>query len=208
MDLTTDLINYICNPGLISIGARTITGTSDTSTEATNCAAMYETVRDAELRERIWGCTKKRDSLDYDSNFNPVDDDWDYRYALPDDYLYMIRLEYDKDFTVESGYILTNEKNSDDQINILYVQKADVTDTDEVNAEIARFDSTLRNVLGKRLVAEIAQSITDKRVKQEQAWMLYDKALEAAALANAYEDRHERENRTETESSWITSRLG
>ncbi len=252
MDLTDDLIAKIFNPGLISIGARKLTSTSDTSNEADLCKAMYEVVRDAELRERIWNCTKKRVALDVDAT--TPNDTWDYRYALPEDCLYVVGLEYDANFTIESGYILTNEQNLDSQINILYVQKANtsyaawVTSTayvigdlviesdtnyvcieshtsgtfatdlaadkwelstiDDVDTEVARFDSTLRNVLAKRLAAEISKVITKNRTEQEQAWGLYDKALDGAALANAYEDRHDRENRTETESSWITSRLG
>lgn len=206
MDLTDDLIEYICNPGLISIGARTITATTDTTNEAVLCKAMYETVRDAELRERIWGCTKKRDGIAVDAT--DPDYDWEHRYSIPSDCLYIIELENDAPFTPESEYILTDEKNSDDEINLLYIQKADVTSGTAVDAEIARFDSTLRLVLGLRLVATIAKNITKNRTEQAQAWEMYHMALEKAALANAYENRHGRENRTETESSWITSRLG
>ncbi len=209
MNLTGELVSYICNPALISIGARLLTGATDTSNEADLCRAMYEQVRDAELRERIWNCTKKRDALTVDET--EPNHDWDYRYALPDDCLYVIELEDDADFTVESGYILTNECNSDSEINILYVQKAAVAgegSEEAVNAEVARFDSTLRNVLAKRLGAELAKALTKHRTEQEQAWGLYDRALDGAALANAFEDRHDRENRTETESEWITSRQG
>lgn len=206
MELTNNLITYVCNPGLASIGARILTGTSDASNEAVLCKTLYEPVRDAELRERIWGCTKKRTALTADGT--APNHDWDYRYAVPSNCLYLIGLENDADYTIESGYILTNEKNSSNQINILYVQKADVSDSAAVDAELSRFDSTLRNVLAKRLVAEASKSITKKRSEQEQAWGLYDKALEAAALANAYENRHERENRLEPKSKWITSRLG
>lgn len=252
MDLTADLISYICNPGLISGGARTLTGVSDTSTEADLCKAMYETVRDSELRSKIWNCTKKRIALDVDGT--TPNHQWDYRYEMPEDCLYIVELEDDKDFTIEGRWILTNESNSDDQINILYVQKADVnftawltstsysvgdyvindstnyvclvahtsgtfatdlaadywetTDIEDIDTEIARFDSNLRNVLGKRLFAEISKHLTEKRTEQEQAWGIYDKAIDEAVLANAFEDRHDRDNRTETESTWISSRRG
>ncbi len=252
MDLTEKLIQYICNPGLIGIGARIIESVDDTSNEADLCRAMYENVRDSELRERIWNCTRKQLTLDVDSETPTYK--WDYRYLIPSDSLYIIELEDDRDFTIKSGYILTNEINSLNQINIEYVQKADLTYTawvtgteysagalviessinylclvphtsgtfatdltaeyweisavDDIDTELSRFDSTLKNVLAARLGAVLSKSLTKKRSEQEQAWSLYDMMLDKAFLANAYEDRHERENRKETESSWITSRRG
>jgi hypothetical protein len=252
MNLTANLITYICNPALVGIGARILTGITDTSNEADLCKAMYELVRNAELRERIWNCTRKQLPIDVEAT-EPVYD-WSYKYAIPEDCLYIIELEGDKDFTVKSRFIYTDEKNSDDQINIEYVQRADTTYTawvtstlysagayviqssmnykclvshtsgtfatdlaagkweistiDDIDTEIARFDSSLKTVLAARLGAVLSKSLTKHKTEQDQAWQLYDFMLDKAFIANAYEDRHGIENGREDESSWITSRRG
>jgi len=206
MELTTDFINKIANPALIGIAARILTGTDDDSNQADLCKAMYETVRDTELRERIWNCTRKQIAIDV-AVTEPVYK-WSYKYAIPEDCLYIIELEDDKDFTIKSGFIYTNEKNADDQINIEYVQKADVEDTDELDLELDRFDAGLKRVMAARLGAELSKTLTDKPEDQVRAWNFYEMMLDKAALANAFEDRHDRVNRIKEESTWITSRLG
>ena len=111
MDLTTTLIEKIFNPALDRISAKSLTGITDTSDEAKKCKANYESVRNAELRERIWGCTKTRILLTVDSTA-PIGDDWDYRYAEPTGSIYIISMADDDLFTIESGYILTNSSDS------------------------------------------------------------------------------------------------
>lgn len=252
MNLTADLITHICNPGLIGIGARRLEAITDTTNEADLCKAMYESVRDSELREHIWNCTRKQIAIDVEVS-EPVYG-WSYKYAIPEDCLYIIELENDADYTRKSGFIYTNEKNSLNQINIEYVQKADtsytawVTSTlynagahvinsginykclvthtsgtfatdlaagdwelstiDDIDTEIARFDSGLKAVLAARLGAVLSKLLTKHKSEQQQAWDLYEMMLDKACIANAYEDRHGTENGKESESSWITSRHG
>jgi hypothetical protein len=205
MDLTTTLIEKLFNPALDRISAKSLTGVSDTSNEADKCKANYESVRNSELRERIWGSTKKRALLTVDGA-SPIGDEWDYRYAEPTDSIYIINIQDDDLFTVESGYILSNTKDKNDQILVKYVQAADISSGSALDAEILRFDAGLLNVMIARMAATLALTISKKRSSREDAWILYERALNSAKLANAYEDRNERDERTEQESDWIISR--
>lgn len=205
MDLTANLISKILDPALISIAEKELSGTSDTSNRATKCKKLYESVRNAELYERIWLCCRTLTTLTKDGT-DPDHQIWDYRYALPSDSNYIISLENDEDFTVESGYILTNYTDSSDQTGVVYIQIADVSSTSAIDAELARWDAGLINVMIARMATALALSLKKQKSTREMAQSVYEDALDKAFMANAYEDRHERHNRDEQESSWTSCR--
>ena len=189
MDLTQTLVEEICNPAIRSIGAKKIPPATPNAnmTEVTLCQDLYKSVRDSEIRERIWSCTKKRATLTKEVT-DPDYWDWEYQYALPTDCALVISLEYNYVYSIESGYIYTNAKDGDDQIDIKYVQFADTTSGTAVDTEIARFDFGLKNVLAKRLAAEMCPTIAP--AKEATAWVKYNDALASAMISNSFEDLH------------------
>lgn len=205
MDLTAILIAKIFNPALSSISAKSLTGITDTSTEAVKCKENYESVRNAETRERIWTCTKKTILIDVDAT-EPVDEIWDYRYLEPTDSNYLISLFGDDDFTIESGYILTNSIDVNDQVGARYVQIADIDTGSALDEEVTRWDSGLINVMILRMAATLSLALSKKSSTREGAWVLYDRGLNSSMLANDFEDRHDRVHRTEEETPWISKR--
>lgn len=206
MDLTETLIEKILNPALVSIAEPELTGVLDTATAATKCKTIYESVRDAELRERIWTCCKTGVLVTKDAT-DPDDPVWDYRYGIPTGAAYIIGLHEDEDFTIESGYILSNYTNEDDQVYVRYIQSADVSSGTAIDAEITRWDGGLRNVVIYRMGAFLATALKKRASSVERAFALYQEALDNAGLANAYEDRHDRHNRHDEDGSWIAGRF-
>jgi len=206
MDLTATLIEKIFNPALVKIAEKVLTGVSDTSTQADKCKIVYELTRNTELRERIWNSTVKRVMITKDGT--DPEYKWDYRYLEPSDSIYIISVKDDYDFTIESGYIKSDYTDSSNQLGVKYVQAADITSGTALDAEVTRWDTGLLNVMVCRVAAELAMVLKKKQSSQEKAWALYERALEKSAIANDFEDRHDRHNRNEEESSWVSCRGG
>lgn len=125
---------------------------ADTSTEAIQCHTHYEQTRDALLRSFEWSFARDRAALS--AHTDTPDFEWDYKYALPADYLRLV-YNYTTDDsqqigdrpTIEGNFILTN----DDEVEIVYIRK--VTDPNEFDA---LFVECLVLSLAKKFVPAIA----------------------------------------------------
>jgi len=84
--MTTDV--QICNTALVQVQRRTITDLADGSSEAADCAAIYEETRLRMLRMHTWNWAIKRQKLARESD-TPVFGE-DYQYQLPSDYLRLV----------------------------------------------------------------------------------------------------------------------
>lgn len=205
MDLTQTLVDEICNPAIRSIGAKKIPTPTTDMTEVTLCQDLYKTVRDSELRERVWACTKKRAAVTKEAT-DPDHYDWAYQYAFPSDCALLLSMEHNYLFAVESGFFYTNVTDGSDQIRVKYVQFADTTSGTAVDAEIARFDFGLKNVLISRLAIALTPTLAPR--KKQEAEFNYEKALNTAMISNCFEDLKDILDRTIDDPPCITERWG
>ncbi len=137
----------ICNLALNKLGAGTITSLSGASKQALACNANYELVRDLMLRAHTWNFSIARVEL-AESVDGPLYE-FSHRYALPSDALRVISMENpEREFRVESGFLLTNEPN----VNILYTRRT---------TDPAKFDPLFIDALATRLAAEMAIDLAD-----------------------------------------------
>ena len=129
----------ICNMALGRLGALRIDDVeNDSSLQTIQCRLHYEQTRDALLRSHKWRFASAREELD---TTDTPDFEWDYAFALPDDFLAMRSIYEDRfsdenlrTYALEGLLLLTNESS----MEIRYIKK--VTD-------VTKFDPLFVNVL-------------------------------------------------------------
>lgn len=177
----------IINIGLIALGEPSIISIDDATKPARTMKALYEPMRDAELRKNRWSFAMKRVSLSALSS--APDWGYDYQYQLPSDCLrldmikdsYVVpnldnyRQQEDLHYTVEGRRILTNEAAP---LSIRHIYR--VTDTNE-------FDALFAVALGKRLAFEACETITQSSQKKQIIMQEYTMALRDAVKVGAIE---------------------
>jgi hypothetical protein len=165
----------ICNSALQRVGATTISSLSDTSPEAKACNVVYDSNRRDELRKYKWNFAITRAVLNVAATAPAFG--YAYRYALPADCLRVLRSnDYDLDWQIEAGYILTN--NDATTINLRYIK--DITDP-------ALFDSSFYNVIAVALAIDINERLTQSNTKRDLLMREYREALMDARRVNAFE---------------------
>lgn len=162
----------ICNGGLIKLGADPISSLSEDVKNARLCNARYEFLRNEVLESHPWVFATKiaeLASVVWTSN-----NEWQYKFALPTDYLQMQRGEdWKQDFEVFDGYLYANES----PIKIKY--------TAEITAA-SRFSTVFAECLSWRIAAELAYAITNSNTVAEQMMKAYMLALKEARYADAH----------------------
>ena len=135
----------ICSNALLKLGSRAISSFTDGTDTATLCANIYPEARNSLLRTSLWNFAMKRVQLAAEAA-TPA---WEYSYqhVLPGDYLRLIQVEDEFEYTIESGRILTNVT----PINITYVFR---------NEDAATYDSLFVELLTQKMVAELAYAVT------------------------------------------------
>lgn len=165
----------ICNSALQRVGATTISSLSDTSPEAKACNVAYDSNRRDELRKYKWNFAITRAVLSVAATAPAFG--YSYRYALPADCLRVLRPnDYDLDWVVEAGYILTN--NDATTINLRYIK--DITDP-------TLFDSSFYNVAAVSLAIDINERLTQSNTKRELLLREYKDAVADARRSNSFE---------------------
>ena len=179
----------ICNLALQRLGAKTISSLSDDSTAARECNRAYAHARDSELRAHPWSFARTRASLAADS----TDPAFGYakQYTLPSDYLRLLPTRDQQDFQIEGGKILTDDGAP---LKVVYLKR--VTDPNQ-------FDQLFVDLLVARIARDLAEKITQSKIKIEIAQSLYEELRKEARRVNAFE-RPALEPPTD---SWITARL-
>lgn len=81
----------VCNQALALLGDYQITGLNEASKQARLCNFWYPRVTRMVLEEHNWNCAKHQATLAKIAGASPVG--WTYAYALPDDFIRLIRLE-------------------------------------------------------------------------------------------------------------------
>jgi hypothetical protein len=193
----------IANRALTKLGATRITSITENSKGARVMNAIYDTVRQAELRKRNWSFALARTSLPKLG----AAPDWGYanQYQLPTDYL---RLTQVNDiYVVPSLAAYVNQDNSPYAIEgrailtdfgaplkIRYVR--DITDT-------GLFDALFVEAFASKLAYEACEEITNSNTKREAAANDYKACIRDAGMTNAIE----RPPQSIPDDSWTMGRL-
>lgn len=182
----TDIINR----ALSKLGEPRIANADTANTKpARVMAGMWDNVKDAMLQSYPWKFAATRAALAADLTTPAYG--WDYEYSLPSDYLAIIEIKDNPDYTIENGKILINEAGP---LYIRYIRR--ITNT-------GQFHALFNEALASRLAYEGADEITDSNTKKEAA--LRDLNL---AVTQAYQiDAIEVPPEELPEDDWITARL-
>jgi hypothetical protein len=178
----------ICNLALTKLGSERILSLSDNNKQARTLSAIYDELRDDELRRHLWNFAMTRTSLPADAA-TPA---WgfDFQYSLPaaclrlvqvnDLFLPLGRSDYSDilgvPFQLEGRKILTDLSAP---LKIRYLQR--ITDTN-------LHDPSFNNVLATRLAMEACEDITQSNTKKESLRGDYRDAIAAARSADALEN--------------------
>jgi hypothetical protein len=180
----------ICNRGLQKLGADRITSLTQDSRNARSCNALYETVRDAELRNHPWSFAVKRIVLAPDVTAPAFD--YDYAFTLPSDCLRILPPnDHYLDWQVEDGAILTNYG---DTLNLRYLCR--VTDPN-------KFDALFLEALACRIAVELCEELTQSNQKAQGIRDDYRQIIRDARRTNAMEKMSD----DPPEDPWVTARL-
>lgn len=162
----------IVNVALARIGEDAITSIDGSDATSILAKQVWEYVLDEVLCAHNWGFAKKRYALAVDATA-PVGGDYDYRYALPSDYLKAIKIYPSlTDFVIEAGYLLTNYDNSNNDLVVHYIRR-------EINP--AMFSPHFIAALAWRLAGEMAfRILRESSNVQDRCMNMYDAFLTRA----------------------------
>jgi hypothetical protein len=187
-------VTSICNLALARIKAPSITSISEDTNQGRLCNIMYEPCRDACLEAHPWNFAIKRATLASDAT--APNHEFDYRFAVPDDFLRLVRTGIEAEgyddiaYRVENGFILINEST----LEIEYIAK--ITDPNVYSA-------TFIDMLAQRLAAELAIPFADNANLAQSMWQIYDTKLREARLSDAQQGTP----REYSAGPWLTARL-
>lgn len=147
----------ICNMSLARLGSTRINDFGDAtenSVQAIHCRTHYEQTRDALIRSHWWRFASDRKVLSQDDT-DPVGDEWDNQFILPNDFLAMKSIyenrfsdENYRSYALEGQRLLTNEST----MEIRYIKKVtNPTEFDPLFVEVLVLQLALKLVapLGK-----------------------------------------------------------
>lgn len=181
----------ISNRALQKLGAARITSLSESSSEARACNAVYEILRDAELRAHPWNFATARAQLSADSippAFGKANS-----FNLPVDCLKVREDDVNtlnKDWLIEGRKILTDEGGP---LNLRYTKKVE---------DVSLMDPLFQEVLSCRMAIEMCEELTQSNSKKESLKDDYKNAVREARRSNAIE----RIAQQPPEDEWVTVR--
>lgn len=181
----------ISNRALQKLGAARITSLSENSSEARSCNAVYEILRDAELRAHPWNFASKRISIAADAvtpDFGKANS-----FQLPTDCLKVLEDDVNslnKDWLIEGRKILTDEGGP---LYLRYTRRV---------TEVSEMDPLFMEALSCRMAVEMCEELTQSNSKKESLKDDYKNAIREARRSNAIE----RIAQQPPEDEWVTVR--
>lgn len=135
----------ICSNALLKLGSRAISSFTDGTDMSTLCANIYPEARDSLLRTHVWNFSIKRVQLAAEVT-TPA---WGYTYqhVIPGDFIRLIEVEDEYDYTLENGRILCDYT----PLNIAYVYRNETT---------TEYDTLFVELLTQKMIAELAYAVT------------------------------------------------
>ena len=193
----------IANLALTKLGALPIAALSDDSRAARTLAAIYDAVRDAELRDRPWKFAMARAELPAQAEAPGFG--YARQYVLPGDCLRLEQVgegygafslaDYQgpggAPFQVDGDSLLTDLPAP---LKIRYVKRV---------ADVSRYDAAFVQAFACRLAAEAAEALTQSPQKRQLALQEYQERIRQARRQNAIEQAPE----PLADDSWIVGRL-
>ena len=185
----------ICNSALLDLGEDVIMSLTDDSKAAGLCNHRWPAVRDAVLRAHPWNCAMAQAELA--SGTTAPLWKWEYKYALPTDFLRVIQVVGQDDEPIENWEIQGNVILCDEQapIFISYIR----CETDP-----CRYDALLTEALSARLAAALAYPLSGSTSLAQAYWEIYKNKLTEARGVDAQEGVPE----SIAPTSWIKAKMG
>lgn len=178
----------IANSALAKVGGRLISDLGEDSVEANLCNEQYDKVRKALMYEHPWNFAIKRAEIAADVTAPAYG--YDYRFALPADYLRILEVECAEDeWAVESGYILANVA----PLKLKYIRNVTLT---------GDFSASFDEVLACKLAADISYSLVQSVTLRDQLYREYERKL---SMARSF-DAQEGSTRRVYADNWMNSR--
>lgn len=182
----------ICNAALTMLGEDRIISLSEDSEAARKCNTLYDETRLEVLGGYPWRSARKRARL---ARLTASPDyEFEYAYALPNDYLRLFRFGEEgetAEFQIEGRSLLTDLE----EVYILYV--ADVED-------VSSFEEPLRQAITFRLASKLAYAVSASTSLQQSMQAEYERIVRAARSVNSRGGTPRRFQRT----NWIAANLG
>lgn len=194
----------IANLALTKLGALPIAALTDDSKAARTMAAIYDSVRDAELRDRPWAFAMARAQLPAEAAAPAFR--YARRFVLPADCLRVEEVgeggfgvfglaDYQAPdgapYEIEGDSLLTDLPGP---LRIRYVRR--VTD-------VSRYDAAFVQALSCRLAAEAAEALTQSPQKRQLTLQDYEERIRQARRVAAIEQAPE----PLADDSWLVGRL-
>jgi hypothetical protein len=184
----------IANRALQLLGAARITALSDDTVNGRECNAVFDQIREAELRSHTWNFAITRTQLAADATapaFGRARE-----FPLPSDCLRVLppypEEDYNtRDWRVEGRSIYTNDS---DPLDLRYVKG----ETDP-----ARFDALFAEAFAHSLALAMCEKLTQSRSLRDRINAERDKVYALAKKTNAIENVPQRP----VEDEWVTARL-
>jgi hypothetical protein len=179
----------VCNRGLQKVGENQIMSFDDPTKQARECKRLYSFARDTLQRLYLWNFTKKRAVLAALSDA-PNTPEYDRQFSLPDDFIRLIDVQADEEWSLEGNRILTNA-----QAPLYIIYSARITDT-------TQFDTLFTETLSAYIAVELSEIFTQDRFKKQSLFDQFNLLLTQAKATDAKEQHPLMLD----ESEWITSR--
>lgn len=181
----------ICNLALIKIGKnRVIDIDTDDSQQATDLKLVYDFTLSEILAEADWSFAIFRQALNK-SVENPLYQ-WSYKFQLPTnpEYVRLISIEGNPDYTIEGNYLLTNTDN----IKIAYIGK--VIDPNQ-------YTIPFQNAFVALLAYKICYNLTNSSSREKEILAEYQQKLSYAIT----QYKTLSSEKAITGNDWATTRL-
>ena len=181
----------IYNLALTKLGARRLSAVDEDHPNARTITAVYEILRDAELRRYTWSFAIARASVAADGD-GPTWGDWN-RYSLPNDFLRLVRDDESGatvDWKREGLYILSRSASP---LEFKYIARIE---------DPTYYDPLFVNALAGRIAFTCAKDIEDSTVSKESIQQDYKNDIAEAKRVGAIE----KEAQEFPEDEWLQAR--
>jgi len=161
----------ICNRAITKVHGDFITSLTQDSEEAKYCNLLFPQIRDEVLRAHFWNI--EQSTLQQSANTPSFD--FNYKYALPPDYIRIYRLDNSRArYKIKGKFLHTNLSS----VKIEYVKKE--TDT-------TKFDPMFVTALAIRLAAELAYPIAGSQSRANELLGEYTDYIKLAKRSDGQE---------------------
>lgn len=193
----------IANRALIKLGEVTITSIDDDEKSAVTLKALWDNIRDDELRANRWSFSVTRAQIAEDATAPAFG--YTHRYPYPSGCLRFLMIgdvlhggaigDYyntpdSEEWSLEGNYILTNYGSP---LNVVYLQR--ITD-------VSKWDDNFAEVMACRLAMEACEPLTQSDTKYARVEAQYERAMVKARRSGAIE----KPPKQPADGSWVLAR--